>query len=197
MKILIDNGHGENTPGKCSPDKRLREYKWARECAELLCAKLKNMGYDAERIVTEEWDVPLSERCKRVNSICKKHGSKNCLLVSIHNNAAGADGKWHTAKGWSVFVSKNASARSKILAECLLNQVKIAGVEYRVPAPNQSYWVQNLAICRDTNCAAVLTENLFQDNKEDVDYLLSDAGMSLLVDLHAKGIAAYIKTIGG
>lgn len=24
MKILIDNGHGSNTPGKCSPDGRLR-----------------------------------------------------------------------------------------------------------------------------------------------------------------------------
>lgn len=26
MKILIDNGHGENTPGKRSPDGSLREY---------------------------------------------------------------------------------------------------------------------------------------------------------------------------
>lgn len=25
MKILIDNGHGENTPGKRSPDGSLRE----------------------------------------------------------------------------------------------------------------------------------------------------------------------------
>ena len=24
MKILIDNGHGSNTPGKCSPDRRYR-----------------------------------------------------------------------------------------------------------------------------------------------------------------------------
>ena len=26
MKVLIDNGHGENTPGKRSPDGRLREW---------------------------------------------------------------------------------------------------------------------------------------------------------------------------
>ena len=31
MKILIDNGHGENTPGKRSPDGKLREYLYARE----------------------------------------------------------------------------------------------------------------------------------------------------------------------
>ena len=34
MKILIDNGHGENTPGKRSPDGSLREYAYAREIAD-------------------------------------------------------------------------------------------------------------------------------------------------------------------
>ena len=33
MKILIDNGHGSNTPGKCSPDGRLMEYSYTREIA--------------------------------------------------------------------------------------------------------------------------------------------------------------------
>lgn len=30
MKILIDNGHGENTPGKRSPDGTFREYAYTR-----------------------------------------------------------------------------------------------------------------------------------------------------------------------
>ena len=30
MKILIDNGHGVDTPGKRSPDGKLREYAWNR-----------------------------------------------------------------------------------------------------------------------------------------------------------------------
>jgi N-acetylmuramoyl-L-alanine amidase len=29
--VIFDNGHGSNTPGKCSPDKKLLEYKWTRE----------------------------------------------------------------------------------------------------------------------------------------------------------------------
>ena len=36
MKILIDNGHGENTPGKRSPDGSLREYAYTREIADTL-----------------------------------------------------------------------------------------------------------------------------------------------------------------
>lgn len=66
MKILIDNGHGSNTPGKCSPDGRLKEYAYAREIATRLEAELRKQGVDAERIVKEEIDVPLSERCRRV-----------------------------------------------------------------------------------------------------------------------------------
>ena len=105
MKILIDNGHGSDTAGKCSPDKSLREYKWARDIAARIVADLKAKGYDAERIVPEDTDISLKERCRRANTICNKLGTKNVLLVSIHCNAAGADGKWKTAGGWCAYTS--------------------------------------------------------------------------------------------
>ena len=38
MKILIDAGHGIDTPGKRSPDGSFREYLWNREIADLLIA---------------------------------------------------------------------------------------------------------------------------------------------------------------
>ena len=33
MKILIDNGHGQNTPGKRSPDGRFLEFRFNRTIA--------------------------------------------------------------------------------------------------------------------------------------------------------------------
>ena len=57
MKILIDNGHGSNISGKCSPDGKLREYAWARDIASRLVAELKKRGLYAERVVTEETDI--------------------------------------------------------------------------------------------------------------------------------------------
>ena len=51
MKVLIDNGHGENTKGKRSPDGKLREYAWTREIADMLVLELGKMGIDAERVV--------------------------------------------------------------------------------------------------------------------------------------------------
>lgn len=44
MKILIDNGHGENTPGKCSPDGRLKEWAYTREIADRVVAGLRHRG---------------------------------------------------------------------------------------------------------------------------------------------------------
>ena len=54
MKVLIDNGHGSNTPGKRSPDGRLREYAYTREIASRLEMELRKNGIDAERIVKRD-----------------------------------------------------------------------------------------------------------------------------------------------
>ena len=189
MIVLIDNGHGRETAGKQSPDGRLREYAYAREIAERLEKALQETGIEAVRITPEENDVSLKERCQRAN----KYGSKDAILVSIHCNAAGADGKWHDAHGWSAYVSKNSSVNSKTLARCLIEAAKDVGLSVREYSCQVPYWTQNLAICRDTKCPAVLTENLFQDNKADVAYLLSEEGKQAVVDLHVRGIEEYIK----
>jgi len=195
MKILIDSGHGSNTAGKRSPDGRLREYAYAREIARRVEKELQTQGYDAERIVTEESDIRLSERCRRANVVCRKVEAKNALLVSIHCNAAGADGKWHSACGWSAHISLNASASSRVLAGCLIRQAELAGLKVRKYSPQEPYWRQNLAICRDTLCPAVLTENLFQDNKDDVEWLLSEQGKETITDVHVKGIIRYMQSL--
>ena len=195
MVILIDNGHGIDTAGKRSPDGRLREYKYAREIAAEVVKRLKTMDYNAQQLVTEENDISLGTRCKRVNDICKHFGASNVLVVSVHCNAAGADGKWHDARGWQACVSLNASAKSKQLASYLFDAAQAQGLRMRSPKPGKKWWAQNLAICRDTLCPAVLTENLFQDNLADVEYLLSDEGREAIVNLHVNGIINYIKSV--
>lgn len=191
MKVLIDNGHGENTPGKRSPDGRLREWAYSREIADRVVSGLRKLGIDAERIVNEDTDVPLSERCRRANAIYSTTGKK-AIFVSIHCNAAGSGASWMNARGWSVFVSNNASVSSKKLATYLCEAAEDMKLQVRRPAPKQPYWEQNLAMCRDTNCPAVLTENFFQDNKEDVEYLLSAEGKRDVVQIHVDGISKYL-----
>lgn len=191
--ILLDNGHGENTPGKKSPDGSLKEYAYTRDIVQQIYSSLKDLGYNPYILVPETNDIPLSTRVKRANQLCSAN-NKKALLVSVHCNAAGSDGEWHSAKGWSVFVSQNASANSKKLADCLKKEADNQGLKVRLQNTSKSYWVQSLAICRDTNCPAVLTENLFQDNKEDVKFLLSEEGKKKIAELHVKGIINYLNT---
>lgn len=191
MKVLIDNGHGENTPGKRSPDGRLREWAYTRKIADRVIAGLRTKGIDAERIVKEMVDIPLSVRCRRANTIYRESGG-NAILVSIHCNAAGVGSDWLPAHGWSVFISDNASTNSKKLAICLAEVAIQKEVFVRQPTPEQLFWIQNLAICRDTNCPAILTENFFQDNKEDVEFLLSEEGIRMVTQIHVEGVMNYL-----
>lgn len=195
IKVLIDNGHGCDTPGKCSPDKRLREYAYCREIAQRVSRELSLRGIDALLIVPGETDTPLKERVRKVNAWARKLGSKNVVLVSIHNNAAGADGQWHTASGFSVFVSKNASDNSKQLAQIFTENATAMGLMGNRSVPPEKYWVQSLAMTRDTICPAVLTENLFQDNEEEVNFLLSEDGKRAVTNLHVNSIIQYINSI--
>ena len=195
MICILDAGHGIDTLGKRSPDGVLREYKYCREIAAEVVKRLKTMGYNAQLLVTEENDISLGTRCKRVNGICKHFGTSNVLLVSIHLNAKGNGSAWMDARGWQACVSLNSSAKSKQLASYLFDAAQAQGLKMRSPKAGQKWWAQNLAICRDTNCPAVLTENLFQDNLSDVEFLLSDKGREAIINLHVNGIINYIKSL--
>ena len=193
--LLLDNGHGCNTPGKCSPDKVLREYAWARHMVNLIASKCRARGIKVELVCPELVDIPLRTRTSRVNQWCAKVGASNCLCLSIHLNAAGCDGKWHNARGFSGWVARNASSKSKLFAATIYKHAVAAGLKgNRAPQPG-NYWVGNFAIVRDTNCPACLTENLFQDNREDVAYLMSDAGQDKIAEVHVDAIEEYIHLI--
>lgn len=194
MKILIDNGHGENTPGKRSPDGELREYSYTREIADRVVLELTKRGYDAERIVKENVDVPLVERARRVNEVCGRLGSSKVILVSIHCNAAG-NGEWLKARGWSAYTSIGRTKADK-LADRLYESARMYFTGQRIRedrSDGDPDWEEGFYILRKTKCPAVLTENFFQDNQEDVAYLLSSEGKQAIVDIHVEGIINYIK----
>jgi len=189
MKVLIDNGHGSNTPGKRSPDSRLMEYAYTREIAMRLEHELRRHGIEAERIVKEEIDVPLSERVRRVN----EYKARDAILVSIHCNAAGM-GNWMAARGWECWTSKGQTKSDK-LATCLYAEAEelIPGMKIRKDLSDGDEDKEaSFYILRKTKCPAVLTENLFQDNKEDVDFLLSEDGKKSIVEIHVKGILNFL-----
>lgn len=202
MKILIDPAHGINVSGKHSPDKRLLEYKYSREiCAEVV-KRLKAEGYDAELTVTGEKEPGLTARANIVNAICNKLGSKNVCMVSIHVNAAG-NGGWYNAKYWCAYTSKGQTQGDK-LADCIYDAAE------KILPPLFAYIPKskliktdltdgdrdvesNFTVIYKTKCAACLTENFFMDNRDNVDWLLSQEGRNAIIELHIDGIKRYVK----
>ena len=194
MKILIDNGHGIDTKGKRSPDGRLLEYAQNRLLAGRIVTALQARGLDASLLVPEETDISLPERCRRVNEWCRQLDSQNVILISIHCNAAGHGDRWLSARGWCAYTTPGPTG-ADALATALYNAAKahLPGMRLRTdytdgdPDQEAAFY-----LLRHTSCPAVLTENLFMDNHDDCDFLLSEEGQQALVDLHVDGIISYL-----
>ena len=194
MLILIDNGHGHNTPGKRSPDGKFLEYDYNREIATRIVADLTDRGHNAQLLVPETEDIPISERVRRINAHCNTLGNATVILISIHVNAAGNGTKWLNATGWSCYTSKGKTTSDRI-AECFYAAAKknFPGKRIRTDfSDSDPDWEENFYILRHSLCPAVLTENFFMDNHSDLEYLQSRAGKQAIVDTHVEGIVEYI-----
>ena len=195
MKILIDAGHGIDTPGKRSPDGLFREYLWNRQVADLILEGLVSAGVDASLVVTETNDVSLRNRVNRVNTICNRVGASNVILVSIHANAMGNGIEWMNAKGWSCYTSKG-STKSDQIAECLYDAFEAEFPDRRIRkdiSDGDRDWEENFYVLAKTKCPAVLLENFFYDNKEECSWLLQDETKRRIASAAVKGIIKYIK----
>ena len=196
--VMLDNGHGEDTPGKCSPDKSIREYDYNRKVVAALKVELEKAGIPYYIVVPEIRDVKLRTRVNRANKKyeeAKANGQK-AFFISVHLNAA-KNGVWYSARGWSAWTSKGQTAGDK-LADCLYEaahevldpkKIKIRTDK----SDGDEDWENNFTVITETTCPACLTENFFQDNREDVDYLLSEEGFNDVVKIHLEGIKKYIR----
>ena len=196
--IILGTAHLKSTPGKCSPDKKFFEYQYSREVCKIVKAALEELGYKVFIDIEEEdlkvnTSQELTLRCKTVNDLHKKFG--NCIYISIHVNAAGNGSDWMKATGWSAYTTVGKTTSDK-LAECLYDAAKnnLKGKKIRTEVQDGDSDIEsNFYVLTHTNCPAVLTENFFQDNKEDVDYLTSNLGFHQIVRTHVEGILNFIK----
>lgn len=196
--IVLGTAHLKSTPGKCSPDGKFKEYEYSRRVCKEVKRQLENLGYFVI-IDVEEDDLKMTQnqelrhRRDLVNSLHRKY--KNCIYVSIHVNAAGADGKWHNATGWEAYTSSGRTKADE-LATCLYKAAEknLKGKKLRTDWTDKDIDKEaNFYILKQTTCPAVLTENFFQDTKSDVEYLESEEGFNQIVKTHIEGIINFVK----
>ena len=204
--VLLDNGHGKNTPGKKGPKlengKQLVEWSYVREIVKGIAGELYKEGIPYYLVHPEDDEIggqsnDLVIRTTRANthhSKVKKDGLTT-VFISVHVNAAGNSGAWNKASGWTVHVAKQCSANSLKLAQILYAEAEKRGLKGNRSIPKEMALRNDFWVLRKTNMPAVLTENLFMDNKENVEYLLSEDGKKSIIDLHVDGIKQYIASL--
>ena len=192
MKVILGTAHGSNVLGKCSPDKSIREYQWSREMCLMIKERLDELGIDCVIDILEPIEKSVNYRARLVNNIVRESNDE-CIYISVHLNAAATDDKWHNASGWTVYVYDKCSEKSKALALSLFSVAEEKGLFGNRSLPKTGYFTGDFCVLRDTICPSILTENLFQDNKKDAEYLLSIEGKENICDLHVQGILKYIE----
>ena len=195
--IILDAGHGINTPGKRSPDERFREYQFNRLIVSAVAEHLRLRGYEVHILVPEEEDIPLKERVRRANALtCRiQRPVQNTCVVSIHANAAGNGPRWMKARGWCAYTYEGHSLSDE-LADCLYKAARkyLPGQRIRTDyTDGDPDFEAPFYILKHTYAAAVLTENLFYDNPDDLAFLESEEGKKAIVALHVEGITEFVK----
>ena len=198
IKIILGTAHLSSTPGKRSPDGKFREYAYSRKVCKAVQEELLSRGVDCV-IDYEDDDMPglsssqeLVKRVQIVNTIAKK---TNCLYISIHVNASAKSG-WDKATGFAVYTSPGET-KSDTLATDIFDTaaelLKPIGKSLRKDiSDSDPDFEENFYVLRKTICPAVLTENFFQNSKEDVEFLESEEGFKTVVTYHVNGIIKYL-----
>ena len=184
--IILDNGHGADTPGKRSPKwadgaPQFFEYAYNRRLVQAIHARLKEAGIRSVILVPETEDIPLRERTARANEIAMKSGIAQTLVVSVHGNASIN----HDGSGWEIWTSEGHT-KSDDYAKVFLDEAYhfVGSKSFCIRGIKES----NFYILKHTACPAVLTENLFFDNRRDYDFLMSQEGFDAIVNLHVSAI---------
>ncbi|WP_300904177.1 N-acetylmuramoyl-L-alanine amidase [uncultured Alistipes sp.] len=192
LRILLDNGHGRETPGKRSPvwadGAQLLEWEFNRDIVRRIARQLAHRGISFDILVPEHDDAPLAQRARRANHICETRGAANCLLVSVHANAGGGT-------GWEVYTSPGRTAADDY-ADIFFKHAALAFPEFRMrtdTSDGDNDKEAGIAILRQTRCPALLTENFFMDNERDCRLLLSEEGRRRIAQMHVDAILECVE----
>ncbi|WMJ88846.1 N-acetylmuramoyl-L-alanine amidase [Anaerocolumna sp. MB42-C2] len=193
--IAVDSGHGMETPGKRTPaipeawfNKKkgecIHEKEFNKPTAEYLIKALERCGFKTLNVSPGMEDVPLTDRWKAANA------AKADAFISKHYNAS--TGKWGSANGIETIISQYAGLDSKKLAN--LVQAELVRTHKRTDRGVKADIVQsdiNIAVLRNTNMPAILTESGFMDNQTEAKTMLDPDFQRVDAEACCRGICKY------
>ena len=185
---ILDNGHGADTPGKRSPmlmdGRQFRECFFNREVVTRMISMLNFLGLRAIKLVPEHEDIPLSIRVARANAL---NQTNICVLVAVHSNAYGDGSRFSVPRGIETYYHERSDAGKKIAEMFQENLIQVTGWR------NRGIRRGNFKIIRETAMPAILTENGFYTNREQLEYLLDPDWRTRIAEAHVEAITEIEK----
>lgn len=173
VKIMLDAGHGGKDPGAVGNG--LQE----KDLTLKIALKIRDMlvGYEGVRVnLTRTQDVTLS--LKQRTDAANAWGAD--YLMSIHINAGGGT-------GFETFIYPGTSGAT------VANQNVIHGkIMEQLDVRDRGKKAGNLHMVRESRMPAILTENLFIDNKSDAAKLKDDSFLDKIALGHVNGLVAAL-----
>lgn len=182
LRVVADAGHGINTPGKRSPDGKLREFQFNKDVTERFKEILETEYEGVEvRLVADHKggaDVPLATRTNIANLWPAD------VYVSIHANAN--TGQWGDWTGIETYVYTTWPKESTELAKVVhAKLIKATGMRDR------GVKAKDLHVLRETKMPAILVECGFMDSRIDFPKLMSDEYRETCARAIAEGVAEF------
>ena len=176
MKIMIDPGHGGTDPGACGNG--IKEKDINLTLATGLHNYLTN-NYDCIVTLTRDTDISLSlkERTDMANK------ANVDFFISLHSNGASSK----EANGYEEFVYPGVKQKTKDIRDRFHPVVSAVWKKYG--RANRGKKEENFHVLRETKMSAILVENGFISNAEDVKLLTDPDFRAELIQAMGNGIA--------
>ncbi|PLS18657.1 N-acetylmuramoyl-L-alanine amidase [Bacillus sp. M6-12] len=179
VKIIIDPGHGGKDPGAVRNG--LQEKNLVLRISKYMEEYLRANYTGFQLALTRSTDVFI-ELSKRADIANKLNAD---VFISNHVNAGGGT-------GYESFIYTTPSAKTASLQGYVNSEaMKIAG-KFGLGAHGDINKRGNLAVLRETNMPAVLTEIGFIDSK-DAALLKNEQFLKEMAEAYARGIAKFLE----
>ena len=180
-----------------SPNKNFDELTYLNRLADDIILRLSESVKHTPFITITKLAGPMDQILTRLQTLTRTTQPTSNCLIAVGLNSTRMDGRYQAGKGWRV-ISNPESSQSSTLATALATAAMQTLGHRATSNQNTATSLAHLnqtPILTATAIPAVLTLNLYQDNRQDAAYLLSSEGRQAIIDLHVKGISAYLERL--
>ena len=180
-----------------SPNMNLDELTYLNRLTDDIILRLRESVKDTPFITITKLAGPMDQILSRLQALTRTTPPTSNCLIAVGLNSTRMDGHQHSNKGWRVICNPESSQSSTMataLATAAIQTLVHRATSNQDTATSLAHLNQT-PILTATAIPAVLTLNLYQDNRQDAAYLLSSEGRQAIISLHVKGISAYLERL--